>query len=266
MRGAKHRKPRPHPGLLPRFVQVFAAFLLDTVRHPQSLILLLLMGLTVWPLWTYTQRVDLFRVTHVVLPEDVAFTLREPILERNVWTLNLRALAEGLKQQQPWLKDVRVIRQLPSTVRIEAIPRVPVAQVRFERWHPVDRDGVILPQGTAEPAEQLVRIIGVQRSQPPQQPGHPETNERLTLALRLLQRFRRTPSLLSRRLIAINVSDPEQLRLVLDGDLEVRCGSEVELDAHLKRLRVSLRAVARHLGDIQTIDVRFQEPVVSPRT
>ena len=266
MRGTKSRKPRQRPGVLPWLIQAVAAFLLDTIRHPQSLILLLLMGLTVWPLWTYAQHADPFRVSQVVLPEDVALILRDPILERNIWTINLRTLAAQLKQQQPWLQDVRVIRQLPSTIRIEAIPRVPVAQVRFERWHPVDRDGVILLEGTAEPVASLVRILGVQRSSPPLKPGQPDTNERLTLALRLLQRFRRTPSLLSRRLIAINVSDPEQLRLVLDGDLEVRCGAEAELDAHLKRLRASLKTVGRHLLDIQTIDVRFQEPVVSPRT
>ena len=78
--------------------------------------------------------------------------------------------------------------------------------------------------------------------------------------------IRRTPLSLSRRLIEINVVDPQQIRFLMEGDTEVRCGTESELDAHLQRLRVALRAIARQSLDAQYIDVRFQEPVVHPRT
>jgi hypothetical protein len=123
--------------------------------------------------------------------------------------------------------------------------------VRLERWHPVDREGILLP-GQAAADERLVRLVGVDRA---------NREERLQLGLRILQMLRRTPWL-SRRVTELNVAEPTALRLILDGTIEVRCGSEAELDGHLKRLQATLRTVAKQPMDIQYIDLRFQEPVI----
>ena len=49
-------------------------------------------------------------------------------------------------------------------------------------------------------------------------------------------------------------------------DMEIRCGSEEELDEQLGRLKTALDQISRHKISVRYIDVRFQEPVVSPRT
>ena len=67
-------------------------------------------------------------------------------------------------------------------------------------------------------------------------------------------------------MLEVNVSDPQQIRFLMEGDTEVRCGTEAELEAHLQRLRTALKAIARQSLDAQYIDVRFHEPVVHPRT
>jgi cell division septal protein FtsQ len=248
------------------------------MRRPQSLILSGVLAITGWALWDYARRMDAFRITQVVLPSEGSFTLREPILNTNLWGLDIHALAGELKRQQPWLKEVRVIRQLPNAVRVEAIPRTPVAQVRLAQaggWHPVDPEGVLLPSASGAASDDLVRLSGTGTAL---RVGNANTDERLLLALRVLQKLRRSPVLVSRRLTEINVADPRQIRFIVDlparpaggaqagGGLEVRCGSEPELDAHLSRLRASLRRISRQPVPVQYIDVRFQEPVVGPRT
>ncbi len=242
-----------------------------------------------WGLWNYGQHAEPFRITHVYLPPQSSLTLRESLIGENLWTLDIRTLADELARQQPWLKEVRVVRQLPNAIRIDAIPRQPIAQVRLDRWYPVDREGFILSQASAEPLPQLIRVEGFERDGTALKVGKENTDERLQLALRVLAKLRRAPPAISRRLLAVNVADPHQIRFLLtlssttvltpitmqpgepqamsgDGATEVRCGSEDELDTNLQRLGAALKAVTRQSLGVRYIDVRFQEPVVGPRT
>jgi cell division septal protein FtsQ len=218
-----------------------------------------------WALWAYAQRSEAFRIAHVHLPPNSSFQLRRPLIGVNIWELDLEALAAELERQQPSLRAVRVVRELPNAIRVVPIPRVPVAQVRLDRWYLVDRDGFILPGGSVAPEGRLVRLVGFERGAS-LRAGHENTDERLLLALRVLERLRQAAPVLRRRLTQINVADAQQIRFTLDDALEVRCGREAELEAHVGRLREALRALARQPLDVQYIDVRFQEPVLGPRT
>lgn len=253
-------------GLIPRLGQGLLRCGRWIARHPQPALLSGFLFAVLWMIGAYAQRSDAFRITQVHLPPRSSLHLRAPLIGTNVWEVDIRALAGDLKQQAPWLKDIRVIRQLPNAIRIDAIPRSPVAQVRIDRWYPVDREGFILPQGSPEPAERLIRLAGFDRAGVTLRAGKENAEERLRLALRVLDKVRRMPSLMSRRLTEINVADPQQIRFLLAGETEVRCGSEAELDAHLQRLRAALRAIAREPLEARYIDVRFKEPVVGPRT
>lgn len=267
MRVRKRR--RRIAGLVPRIGQWLLALGRRLAPSPKPFILLSLLAIALWALWGYAQRSDAFRIAQVSLPQNASFTLRESLLNANLWELDLHRLADELKQQQPWLREVRIVRQLPNTIRVDAIPRIPVAQVRIDRWYPVDGEGFVLPHGSAEPAEHLIRMSGFERG-PALTAGKEHADARLQLALRLLEKWRRAPASLSRRLTEINVADPQRIRFIINfasqNEVEVRCGSEPELDAHLKRLQAALKAVMKHPLTVKYIDVRFPEPVIGPRT
>ena len=262
----RRRSHRQFTGLVPRFGQGLVAATRWVRRHPQPAAALGLLAGALWALGAYAQRAEVFRITRVSLPPQSTLKLREPLIGRNLWAVDLRRLADELKQQQPWLKAVRVVRQLPNTLRIEPVQRIPVAQIKLDRWYPVDEEGFIVPEGSVQPRERIIRLVGIDRSGASLRPGQENADERLRLALRVFGTVRRAPLSISRRLIEINVADPQQIRFLMDGDTEVRCGTEAELDAHLQRLRAALQAIARQSLDVQYIDVRFHEPVVHPRT
>ena len=272
MAPVRSRQRRRFVGLIPRFGQALSAAGRWVLRHPQPFLLIALLTMTLWGLWSYGERAEAFRIAHVYLPPQSSLKLRAPLLGTNLWTLDIRTLAEELQQQQPWLKEVRVVRQPPNAIRIDAIPRMAVAQVRLDRWYPVDRDGFILPEASIEPSPQLIRVEGFERGSNALRIGKDNTDERLRLALRVLAKLRRAPPSISRRLAAVNVADPRQIRFLIDlpastdGPAEVRCGSEEELDAHLQRLHAALKAVTKQPFGVRYIDVRFHEPVIGPRT
>ncbi len=235
--------------------------------HPQPLILLaMVIGLS-WSFWVYVRSAEAFRVEQVVLPPTSTLNPPDSLLGANIWSVDVRALSAALAQQQPWLKQVRVVRQLPNTLRIDPVVRVPVAYVRLNGWYAVDAEGFILPQAEVlEEGNRMVRLVGFQQAGSTLRAGRLNEDERLQLALRVLALLRRAPPAISRHVSELNVADLQQIRLILDDETEVRCGSETEFAMHLERLRSTLNVLARQAMPARYIDVRFPEPVIGPRS
>ena len=262
---ARSRRRRQHPvGLLPRLGRSILSAGRWVARHPQPLILCALLAIASWALWSYTQRAEAFRVTQIQLPPQSSLRVPASLIGQNLWDVDIEALAADLAKQQPSLKTVRVVRQLPNALRIETVPRMPVAQVRLDRWYPVDRDGFVLSEPSDETTAHLIHLEGLAGAAI--KVGRDNANERLGLALRVLEKLRHAPAPLARRLTSINVTNPQEIRLVLDGETEVHCGSEEELDAHVHRLVSTLKVIGKQQLSVRYIDVRFREPVISPRT
>ena len=262
----RRKRTRRVMGLIPRLGRGLGTLGWWVIRHPQPAIGCGLLVVALAALGAYAQRADAFRITAVHLPPQSSLRLRTPLIGENLWEVDLRAVADSLKAQQPWLKDVRVIRELPNAIRIETIPRLPVAQVRVDRWYPVDQSGFILPDGRADADTRLVRLVGFEHGGTALRAGKENRDDRLQLALRVLATVRRAPPFVSRRLTQINVADPQQIRFVIADETEIRCGAEEELQTHLSRLRAALRAMAKRPLAAAYIDVRFQDPVIGPRT
>ncbi|MBI3323214.1 MAG: FtsQ-type POTRA domain-containing protein [Candidatus Omnitrophica bacterium] len=210
--------------------------------------------------WCGASRSDAFRVTAVQLPLNSALKIPESVIGQNLWAVDLNAVADGLKRQQPFLKRVRVVRSIPNTLRVETVQRMPVAQVSIgAQWYAVDADGFILAKPAPAPADALVILKGVE---PSLKPGREQANDRLLLALRMVEQLKHAPVLIGRRVTTVNVSNPKQLAFMLDQDVEIRCGDEGSLSYHLQRLRTVLRRVSRHQLAVRSIDLRFKDPVV----
>jgi cell division septal protein FtsQ len=257
---------RRAPGVIPSMVKSVWRGTAWMIRHPQTMLMAAALGGFGWSVWRYFQRSDTFLIANVILSPDAPLTITQPLIGENLLAIDIRQLSEDLKRQQPSLKDVQVIRQLPNTLRIVPVQRTPVAQLQLERWYPVDDQGFIVPEASPEPHERLVRLVGIDRKSGTVRAGQENSDEKLQLALRVLKTVRRAPISVSRRVVEVNVVDPQQIRFLMDSDTEVRCGTEAELDAHLQRLKGALQAIARQSMDVQYIDVRFHEPVVHPRT
>jgi len=235
-------------------------------QHPQPAVLVGLLAIAGWGIYTYAQRAEAFRVTDIRLEPNAALRIPPTLIGQNLWTVDVRGLAESLSRQQPTLKTVRVVRELPNRLRIEAVARQPIAQVRLDQWYPVDEEGYLLPDGWLKPSDELVRLVGVETPQARLRAGAANTSERLHVGLRVVETMRRQSWLQAHRLRAVDVSDPRQISFMLDEDVEIRCGAESELPAQLERLQAVLKSVEPQRVAIRYIDVRFAQPVVSPRT
>lgn len=260
------RRFRRTTGLLPRLGNALWQGMRWLMRHPQPVVALALMLATGWWGWGAMTRSDAFRVTEIRLPPTSALRVPESLIGQNLWTVDLKGLADHLKAQQPHLKRVRVIRQPPNTIQIEVLERPVAAQLKLGQWHRVALDGFILPEAKSKPWDALTMLKGVDHPQAALAVGRENASPRLHGALRLVASLRRSPVLIGHQVTTVDVGDATQLTFVIDDRIEVRCGSEDELRTHLERLRAVLRlVVAQHLA-VRYIDVRFSDPVIGPRT
>ncbi|MBI4343514.1 MAG: FtsQ-type POTRA domain-containing protein [Candidatus Omnitrophica bacterium] len=256
-------------GLIPGLARALGALARAAWRSRQLVAAGLVLASALTGMWAFAARTELFRVTEVQVVPAGAVQVSDTLIGRNIWDVNLQALAGELKAKHPRLKDVRVIRRLPNVLRIEAVERLPVAQLQLRRasaWYPVDRDGFIIAQPTEQPRQRLTRFLGVHQDSPAPSAGKRHAGERLALAMRVMAAVRRARELPPGRVQGIDVSQPEQLRLVLDDETEVRCGDETRLAEQLARLRGVLNALQRRRQlAMRYIDVRFDQPVVAPQ-
>lgn len=253
-------------GVIPRFLAALGRGLRWLILHPQWLLTVAILTGMGWGAWRVITRSEAFRVTEVRLPAKSALKIpKSSLVGRNIWAVDIEALAGELKTQQPHLKQLRVIRALPQVLHIETVERRPVAQVLLRSWHPVDQDGYLLPSSSPTPAEHLVILRGVDDPNAPLSVGKPNTGERLQRALKLIDQLRGSPWLAGHQLSVVDAADPEQINFVLDQGMEIRCGSQAQLIQDLKRLRTVLQQVAKHELHVRYIDLRFQDPVIGPK-
>lgn len=264
-------------GALPWLFGRLAGGLAALIQHPYQVLSTAVLLWGVWGLWAYAQRAEVFRVAQVILPPESGFRVTHSLTGIPIWDVNVEGIARDLKKQQPWLKDVQVIRELPNAIRIVAVTRVPAGQVRLDgadwtgsdgagRWHPVDQDGFVLPDQTDTPMEGLIRLIGFGSSGGGSLGVETaRASPKVALALRVAEKLHRLPKALARRIIEVNVADDQEIRFLLDDGTEVRCGAEADLDTHLQRMRAALKIIQRQAQPVAYVDVRFSEPVFAPR-
>ena len=179
--------------------------------------------------------------------------------------LDLVGVQEVIKRKHPEYKEVRVRRVLPNELEVVLKRRTPVAQVIFSsRYIQVDKDLVLLPGGSAAPFRTLTVVEGL--SAPPEGlfVGVVLKNPVMERAIKLADVMRQSGVLRGHALTAVNISDPDNLLLLVDGQIEIRFGG-AHYAERFKILEQTLKRVPLDSSKIAYIDLRFDDVVIGPR-
>jgi len=84
--------------------------------------------------------------------------LREKIKGKSLFSLDIKEIAEGLIKTYPEYKEIYVYREFPSSIVVEAIKRIPFAQINDKRYYPIDKEAVIVGEGEFKPLEGLISL------------------------------------------------------------------------------------------------------------
>ncbi|MBI4352729.1 MAG: FtsQ-type POTRA domain-containing protein [Candidatus Omnitrophica bacterium] len=205
------------------------------------------------------------RVLNVgTLTPEQAFRFCELKRGENLIALDLGNVQQVIKRKHPEFKEVRVRRVLPSRIEVVVKRRTPAVQIAFSRYIQVDKDLVILPGSSAVPFKNLTIIEGTPVPRGGLYVGARLTDPGTSRALKLADLVRRSGLLRKHLLTKVDMTDPKNLSLIVDGAVEIRLGSSHFIE-RLKLLDQTLKTLELDQTKIAYIDLRFDDVVIGSR-
>ncbi len=164
----------------------------------------------------------------------------------------------------PWIGEVTLHRELPSTVVIDITERVPMVLAHLgDRLYLVDSTGAIIDESGPRYRDLDLPVVDGLAS-PGAPPGSSVDGWRASLVKRFLDAVAVAPALRS-KVSQIDVSDPHDITVLLEGDpTVVRVGDEHFVD-RLERYLALAPTLREKLSDLEYVDVRFDNLFVRPR-
>ncbi len=198
------------------------------------------------------------------LTPQQAFQFCELQKGENLITLDLVGVQQVIKRKHPEFKEVRVRRVLPNRIEVVLKRRTPIAQVVYSRYVQIDKDLVILPGSSPAPFKNLMIIEGAPLPREGLAVGVTLRDGTTVRALKLGDIVKRSNILRKHVLTKIDIADPKNISIIVDGDIEIKIGDSHFIE-RLKILDQTLKTVDLDRSKIRYIDLRFDDVVIGPR-
>ena len=219
----------------------------------------------------FLERSDYFRLRSVEssgAADKSLAAMRNEILnnykDRNIFKIDLKAIARALEPGYPDAKDIVVKRSLPDRLFIGLSFRKPVAILSNAQNYPVDREGVILVNRDSSSLGGLPSIKGVDAKYAGRFRKKCESSN-LRAALELIDEIKRARFLDRYRVKTLDASDMRSMSFILGEDGPMVIIGYENLKERLEALHDTLRDPRLVLDSINYIDVRFKDVAISPK-
>ncbi|MDD5194342.1 MAG: cell division protein FtsQ/DivIB [Candidatus Omnitrophica bacterium] len=192
---------------------------------------------------------------------DVQAFARMP--EESVFDANLGKLYSVIYKEHPEYKNIYVVREFPSVIKVEITERKPFAQLKGEKLYFIDRDGVVISASDQQPAASSVlgaNLIPIEIDDYNRRlrPGYVINDARLETAFKLIEELQRTSFLKKFPVQLINATTPGALYMVL-GDTKVIFGKN-DFRKKLYILDTIVRGELKgNLYPVEYIDLRYEK-------
>ena len=230
-------------------------------RLGQTVVLLVLVGYalhraTDWVLTTSMLAINRIEVEGLSRFSEGEFNALVSLLHgQNILTIDLDGWRNRLTAS-PWVKDVEFRRVMPSTIQIIVSEKMPVGVGRFgERLYLIDEQGVVIDEHGPQYGDFDLPIVDnlfvhLDHGQPV------IDSDRKKMHSRFIEDFERRPELL-RRVSQIDVADPDDVAVLLDGDrVQLHLGNVRFADRIHKYLEM-IDVIREHVPEIDYVDLRY---------
>ena len=237
------------------------------------LILLVVFGVGVLAVigWTKFTSMDVFTLEYIQLEGGSTVCSSEDIMKRinkkNLWEIDLPQLSYKISRWWwPYFEQVYIQRQFPDTLKIILVERKPFAQLKLNRFYLISDSQIVLPPVLTEPHPGYPVIEGSRVLRSKVGIGELLRDERISLALKVLDEFRSLGSLFPEyNITSINVRQPSNIQFYLKGyPVQIRV-SQDQLSSAFEILPELLKRYKEKLAGIEYIDLRFRRPIIAPR-
>ena len=197
-------------------------------------------------------------------------SLKEKIKGKSLFDLDIKSLSSTLINARPEYKEVYVYRVFPSCLKIEGVKRMPFAQIKDIRFYPVDKEAIVLSEGSLQPLDDLI-LIEIGSNNRSLKKGNSIESRSLEYAFDLVRAINEEGFLNEGRVALINASSLEAIDFIFirkncDTEDSLGCsGIRVKVGKGDFRRKISLfkNLMDNELKDkmplLQYIDLRFKK-------
>lgn len=211
---------------------------------------------------------DSFLVKNVTINNVKGYTfenddqrIRENYIGRNIFTINLKQAEIFIKNEFPHFKQVIVRRVFPDTVEIDIVAREPVAVIDTTSAIIIDAEGFVVD--VDKKIEGITRIEGINFFFSVPKKGTTINNRNLEKALTILKGIKEILPGIKEDIDYLDVSDRRNILLSVKG-VEIKMGESGFL-RKLKKLQEIIQDPEMDISDMNYIDLRFEDAVISPK-
>lgn len=222
---------------------------------------------TIWQATVNYMRTSLiFKVREVVSHQSLQF-IRTRTLDRligqSIFDVDLEYVQRRLQMEYPQIDHLRIYRQFPNRIYIDAVRRDPFAVVLLKRQQLlVDKDGTIL-SFSAPPNTKLPIIAGLNFEQIPPA-GKPLHHPDLNLAISIIRTVKDNPKLESMPVVSLDLTNLSEIQGVLANQLKIIL-AEDNVQQKIAMLGIVMSQGKIKPEEINYIDLRFKEPVIGKK-
>jgi cell division protein FtsQ len=220
--------------------------------------------LLVWSLWAFAESA-VFRIDHVVIQGNHRLTAEEVrklldgINDQTIFHIDLAEYRLRVLDSR-WVADAALRRVFPTTVEVRVTERTPLAIARLNsQSYLVDATGMIIDAAGPQYAEYDLPIVDGLLTD--DSSGALADSSRVRLVQSLLADLSARADLL-KRVSQVDVSNPRNAVVLLDGEPARLFLGDREFLARLNRYEEGASAVRERMGAIDYYDLRFERMFV----
>jgi cell division septal protein FtsQ len=205
---------------------------------------------------------NIFKVKVVKIESGLSFINRQDIERfkgKSIFKVNLKDIQQKLSSKYPQMAEIRVIKDYPDQISIEAKKRLPFAQIQYRSGIiMLDQRGFVLSE-SSKTDDKLPFIRGFKLNY--LRVGLPIRGEQMASALEVLQYYRIEKALNAYPLVYIDVTNLSEIYLHLTNNIDVKIDRD-NIEQKIKLLGFMLSRSDLELNQIKYIDLRFKEPIL----
>ncbi|MEW6171303.1 MAG: hypothetical protein AB1472_07100, partial [Candidatus Omnitrophota bacterium] len=103
-----------------------------------------------------------FKVKDVIIKlEEARFDL-DYLRGKNIFDVDLIEIKNKLISKYPQFNQIKIIRHLPDTIVVDLAKRMPIAQLKYEGYYLIDKEGMIISRSNPVSYENLPIVVGLE--------------------------------------------------------------------------------------------------------
>ena len=208
-----------------------------------------------------------FRVKMIVLDPSLQFINKNDLvylIGKNVFTIDLKEVQRKLGYKYPQIAQLRIVKNYPDQILIQAKKRFALAQVMVRRRIAVvDEQGMVL-MFLHDIDSTLPAIKGINDKGIKIELGFPITGQDLVLALKIIKAYEDHKILAAYPIMDIEIENPSKIEMTIINNLKIIIDQE-KIEQRMNVLVVLLSQAKLDFEKIKYLDLRFQEPIIGQK-